>query len=60
MFMWDLSYFSGNHIGICPYTIGCLKSCFHGEEEAEVRLFKLSEKLATEFEKEKPTDGRFF
>jgi hypothetical protein len=32
----------------------------HGEEEAEVRLFKFSEKLATEFEKEKPTDGRFF
>ena len=58
IYLCDISHTSqGITSEYVPYAIGCLKSYFHehGEEEAEVRLFKFPEKLASEFEKEKPT-----
>ena len=58
IYLCDISHTSqGITSEYVPYAIGCLKSYFHehGDEEAEVQLFKFPEKLAAEFEQAKPT-----
>ena len=58
IYICDISHTSqGITSEYVPYAIGCIKSYFHehGEQEAEVRLFKFPEMLMTEFAREKPT-----
>jgi len=58
IYICDISHTSqGITSEYVPYAIGCIKSYFHehGEQEAEVRLFKFPETLAAEFAREKPT-----
>ena len=58
IYICDISHTSqGITSEYVPYAIGCLKSYFHehGEQEAEVRLFKFPESLADGFAREKPT-----
>jgi hypothetical protein len=58
IYICDISHTSqGITSEYVPYAIGCLKSYFHehGEQEAEVMLFKFPETLAAEFVRDKPT-----